>query len=375
MTKTIRQAVSIAPGHNKASLSRGQKAFNTLIRQIEKRRTRLRAWETVTPAFQKQYVDELLPLGRETTDLQAKMVYRLDDAWDHKGLTKAERRTVSELIAGLAGDLIEECDDTQLKVIYNKHSQSDYDSEAAAELEDMKMALEGMLGVELGDDLDMSSPDEVLQRVHARMGEQQAQETAENQAREERRAKRKKSAKQLAEPARLEAEQAELGQSIREVYRKLASALHPDREPDSQERERKTALMQRANQAYGKNDLLKLLELQLELEHIDQNAINDISEDRLKHYNKILKEQLGELDQEILHVEVGFRHAFGIPPFIDVSPGTVLRNLANDIAGLQQSIRDLEADLLVVEDLKQLKGWLKHLKRRQAVLRFDGMPF
>ena len=375
MSKAIRHAVTIAQGHNKASLSRGQKAFNTLIKQIEKRRTRLRAWERVTPAFQKQYVDELLPLERESTDLQVKMVYRLDDAWGQKGLTKTERRTISELIADLAGDLVEACDDAQLKVIYNKHSRSDYDREAAAELEDMKLALEAMLGVELGDDLDMSSPDEVLQRAHARMEEQQAQEAAENQAREARRAKRKKSAKQLAAEARQEAEQAELSQSIREVYRKLASALHPDREPDSQERERKTALMQRANQAYGKNDLLKLLELQLELEHIDQNAINDISEDRLKHYNKILREQLGELDQEILHVEASFRHAYEIPPFIEVSPATVLRNLANDIAGLRQHLRDLEADLLVFDDLKQFKGWLKHLKRRQAAIRFDELPF
>jgi hypothetical protein len=375
MTKAIRQAVSIAPGHNKTSLSRGQKAFNTLIKQIEKRRTRLRAWERVTPTFQKQYVDDLLPLERQSADLQVKMVYRLDGAFDQKGLTKTERRTISELIAQLAGDLIEECDDGQLKVIYNKHSQTDYDSEAAAELEDMKLALEAMLGVELGDDIDMSSPDEVLQRAHARMEEQQAQEAAANQAREERRAKRKKSAKQLAAQAKQEAEQAELSQSIREVYRKLASALHPDREADPQERERKTALMQRANQAYGKNDLLKLLELQLELEHIDQRAINDISEDRLKHYNKILREQLGELDQEILHVEAGFRHAYGIPPFIHVSPETVLHNLANDIAGLRQCIRGLEVDLLVFEDLKQLKGWLKHLKRQQAAIRFDEMPF
>jgi hypothetical protein len=56
---------------------------------------------------------------------------------------------------------------------------------------------------------------------------------------------------------------------------------HPDREPDPHERERKTALMQRANHAYGKNDLLKLLELQLELEHIDQPAyttLDDCSE-------------------------------------------------------------------------------------------------
>jgi hypothetical protein len=375
MTKAIRQAVSIAPGHNKTSLSRGQKAFNTLIKQIEKRRARLRAWESVTPTFQKQYVDELLPLERQSTDLQVKMVYRLDGAFDQKGLTKTERRTISELIAEFAGDLIEESDDAQLKVIYNKHSQSDYDSEAAAELEDMKLVLESMLGVELGDDIDMSSPDEVLQRAHARMQEQQAQEAAANQAREARRAKRKKSAKQLAAQAKQEAEQAELSQSIREVYRKLASALHPDREADPQERERKTALMQRANQAYGKNDLLKLLELQLELEHIDQHAINDISEDRLKHYNKILREQLGELDQEILHVEAGFRHAYGIPPFAHVSPETVLHNLANDIAGLRQGIRGLEVDLLVLEDVKQLKGWLKHLKRQQAAIRFDEMQF
>ena len=40
MTRRIRQAISIAPDHNKPKLSRGQKAFNTLIRQIEKRRER-----------------------------------------------------------------------------------------------------------------------------------------------------------------------------------------------------------------------------------------------------------------------------------------------------------------------------------------------
>ncbi len=375
MTRTNRRSVSIAPRHNKATLSKGQKAFNTLIRQIEKRRNRLVAWEAAGPVFQKKYLDELLPLERASTDLQVKMVSRLDDAGNQKGLTASERRMISELITGLAGELLEERDDPQLKAIYNRLGPSDYDSEAAAELEDMKSVLEAMLGVELGDDLDMNSPDEVLARAHARMQEQQAQEIAENQAREERRANGKNTAKQLAAQARQEAEQAQLSQSIREVYRKLASALHPDRESDPQERERKTALMQRVNQAYAKNNLLQLLELQLELEHIDQSTINDISEDRLKHYNSILMEQLGELDQEIHHVEAGFRQAYGIPPFIDVSPDTVVRNLAGDITELQHSIRDLEKDLLAFEDLRKLKTWLKHLKRQQAALRFDEMPF
>ncbi|AJZ57330.1 hypothetical protein OI25_3002 [Paraburkholderia fungorum] len=94
----------------------------------------------------------------------------------------------------------------------------------------------------------------------------------------------------------------------------------------------------------------------------------------MKHYNKILKEQVGELDHEILHVENGFKHSYGIPPFIEVSPGTIMRNLA-DIFSLQESLHTLEHDLLVFDDIKQLKDWLKMVKRSLATPRFDDMPF
>jgi hypothetical protein len=290
-------------------------------------------------------------------------------------LTKAERRTASDLVAEMASDLAAQRDDAQLKALYNKHSESDFDREAASELEDMKWALEDMLGVELGDDLDMSSPEAVFRRVQAEMEQRQAQDFAESQAQEERRAKRKKTAKQIATEARAQAEQAELSLSIREVYRKLASALHPDRETDPLERDRKTSLMQRVNQAYSNNNLLRLLELQLELEHIDQHAINNISEDRLKHYNTILKEQIGELDQEIMHVEAEFKHRYGIAPFAVVSPGTIMRNLASDIASVRKSVHTLEKDLLAFEDIKQLKLWLKHVQREAAMNAFDDMLF
>lgn len=86
---------------------------------------------------------------------------------------------------------------------------------------------------------------------------------------------------------------------MREVYRKLASALHPGREPDERQREAKTALMQRVNQAYEANDLLVLLELQLQIEQIDASQIANASEQRLKHYNKVLSDQLTELKLEL----------------------------------------------------------------------------
>jgi hypothetical protein len=375
MTRTNLKSVNIAPDHAQPALSKGQKAFNALIKQIEKRRARLNAWEGGVPAFHQKFVGEFAPLEQSLTDLQIRLVHRLDQACDQKGLTKAERRTASDLVAEMASDLAAQRDDAELKALYNKHSESDFDLEAASELEDMKWALEDMLGVELGDDLDMSSPEAVFRRVQAEMEQRQAQDFAESQAQEERRGKRKKTAKQIAREARAQAEQAELSLSIREVYRKLASALHPDRETDPKERDRKTSLMQRVNQAYSNNNLLRLLELQLELEHIDQHAINNISEDRLKHYNTILKEQIGELDQEIMHVEAEFKHRYGIAPFAAVSPGTIMRNLAGDIASVRKSVHTLEKDLLAFEDIKQLKLWLKHVQREAAMNAFDDMLF
>ena len=376
MTKSNVKIVPRATGQQQATLSKGQKVFNNLIKQIEKKRARLGAWERAVAPYQQKYVSEWIPLIEVSTELQTRMVHCLDESYKNKrGLTKTECRLIANLIADLAGDLVAARNDAEMKAIYNQYSRSDYDSDEAANLKEMQFALEGVLGVHLGDDLDLSSPDDLIARAQASIEERQAEFEAEQQAREKRQSKRAKSAKQLAYEARQQGEERQLSQSIREVYRKLASALHPDRETDPQERDRKTALMQRVNQAYDKNNLLQLLELQLELEHIDQFAIDSLSEDRLKYYNKILKDQLGELDDEILYVEGGFRAQFGISPFVEVAPGTIVRDLANDIASLQIEIEDLKRDLLVFDDANAIKAWLKHMRRQKRLNAFDDTYF
>jgi hypothetical protein len=375
MTRNHVKTVSVAAGHDRPALSKGQRAFNALIKQIENRRAWLAAWEIAIPPYQRKYASELVPLVEGAVDLRVQLVQGLDRACDHRGLTKSERRTIAGVIVDLAGELVAARDDAQMKVIYNKHSQSDYDSEEAAGLEGLKSVFEDMLGLELGDDLDLNSPEEILERAREQVRERQEQEDAERQARTERRAKRKKSAKQLAREAQQLADEQQLRQSIREIYRKLASAIHPDRETDPREHARKTTLMQRANQAYEKNNLLQLLELQLELEHIDQSAINNISEHRLKHYNKILKEQLIDLDHEIMRVEDSFRAQFGLDPFDDLSPQTIIRDLAVEIVSARRTIRALKKDLLAIEDIKTLKAWLKALRHRPQLADIGELPF
>lgn len=356
-TRTNRHAVSIAPDHNRVTLSQGQKTFNSLIKQIEKRRTRLRDWETVTPTFQQLYVTEYLPLEQTTVNLQIQMVHCLDRAYARKELTEVERLKLADLIAEMAGPVAEE--DGILKAIYNKYSSSDYNEEAAADMLGMKSMLETVLGVDLGDDVDLTSPHDLLQRAQLHMQQQQAQAVEQNAEQTTTRAKRKKSPRQLAAEALAQKEQAQITLCIREIYRKLASALHPDREHDPQERERKTKLMQSVNEAYNKNDLLQLLELQLELEHIDQYSISHLSEDRLKHYNQILKEQVRELNEQIRHVESAFRYSYRIDPFVTLSPDKPLRMLVADVKEIQANIRELERDLVAFEDIKNVKRWLK----------------
>lgn len=353
----------IAPERNKPSLSKAQKTFNSLIAQIEKKRSRLMAWEEAIPPFQKKYTDELTPLVEAVADLQVEVVHCLDQVSGQDGLTEAERDMISTLIVEMAGTLLAKRADDKLKDVFNKYHPIDYDSQEAARLASLKALFKVMTGVEPRDDACLRSMEDVKHHVQEYMEEKQAREETARLMQAEHDAEQRKSEIQIAEEEEQQVAAQQITRSLREVYRKLASALHPDRETDPQEREYKTALMQRVNQAYENNNLLLLLELQLELEHIDQSHINNLSEERLAHYNTILKEQLEKLGEELIDVEEEFRTRFGFDPFAPLSPDTILRYLASDIGIAQQSIREMKKDLSDLQNIKKARAWLKKKQR------------
>ncbi|WP_141110001.1 hypothetical protein [Burkholderia multivorans] len=65
-----------------------------MIKQIEKRRKGLRAWETVTPLFQQQYANERLPLEQTSSALQIRMVHCVDRVYDQ--LTESSKPQAAE---------------------------------------------------------------------------------------------------------------------------------------------------------------------------------------------------------------------------------------------------------------------------------------
>lgn len=351
--------VHIIEKNDQAGLSKSQKLFNKLIKKIDEERKLLVAWQTTIPLYQQKYASKFDPQVQTFNVLRAELVRLFDHAYTKKGFSKNEKEKLQDILCAIAFELIIENDVEDLKQIYNKHSESTFDAEYEEEKNAMKAAMEGILGVEFGDEFDLRSPEKTMAHVDEKMRGKFAQYEQLEQARLKQRGKRKKSAKMLAKEAKQQEETQNISQSIREIYRKLASALHPDREQDPVERNRKTALMQRVNIAYNAKDLLRLLELQLEVEQIDQATINNMTEERLKYYNKILTEQSAELQQEVSTVRVSFSFRFNIPLGFLSSPMMALRSLELEIKKMQQKITQLREDLDAFQDIKNIKNYLR----------------
>ncbi|TWO70795.1 hypothetical protein FN976_14725 [Caenimonas sedimenti] len=155
----------------------------------------------------------------------------------------------------------------------------------------------------------------------------------------------------------------EASQSLRDVYRKLASALHPDREPDLQERERKTVLMQHANQAYAANNLLALLEMQLQAEQIDMERLASLDQRRLAHYITVLQEQLAELQQETRKLETWFRAAMGASPGSGMPARKADRMITAEAQRLRGDLELLAQQTKLLRDPEETKEWLRALRQ------------
>ena len=332
------------------TLSKGQKLFKKMIGQIEKRREELKQWQDVAPKYQQVRQEKMQPIIESMDLLKIAMVKLLDSSYTQKIFTKKDRAKLDEIILELATSLLTREKNPEIQEIFDRHSEIDYAEQELFEQEMAKEMLADMFGVEVEGDVDLRNPQAMLEKMMREMAEMEEQEAAKP---------RKKTAKQIAKEEQQAQAEKEVSQSLRDVYRKLVAALHPDREQDLAERARKTELMQRVNVAYDNRDLLQLLQLQLELEQIDQDSIAAMSDERLKHYNQVLKEQLQDLEMELHQIEFAFRLKFDLSPDSELYPPILIPQLEQFIARLQITEQTLQQDLHDFTDAKKIKAWLK----------------
>jgi hypothetical protein len=135
---------------------------------------------------------------------------------------------------------------------------------------------------------------------------------------------------------------------LREIFRSLARALHPDQARTEAERSRRTEVMKEITRAYGRGDLARLLELEGEWQatrapapdaseaHVDSLARCQ----ELERTNRELLKQVRQLTSELKDTKEGSRRA--IP-----------RSLARTAATAARELEQLEALCELVREFKR----------------------
>lgn len=365
MSKSLVQALASRP----ASRNKGQAKFDRLIREIEQLREQLQQWQQFDGHFRARIVSELEPERQRWCERRRDMVFLIDELLTTppvgRQLGRVQRAKLADLLTDLASAVLGETpDDAALGALFDRYSDVSRQELDDATLDMTRQMLAG-LGVDVAaDEVTSLGLEDLL--AHASediFGRIEAEEMRQNEAAEVSQTQRQASGDRRTAAAQARKEQAEreVSQSIREVYRKLASSLHPDREPDAQERTRKTALMQRVNQAYEARDLLTLLSLQIEMEQISAYDLAAVSGKRIDHYNEVLTEQRNQLRDELASIAM---HFSSLRPDLMLradmmTPQLVDSILTADIKQLRRQITELEVDLERFRDRKYLGDWLK----------------
>jgi len=125
---------------------------------------------------------------------------------------------------------------------------------------------------------------------------------------ESKRERKKTKAQLKSEEKRLEKEKNEqkiITDSIKSVYVKLAKALHPDLEQNEEIRLIKTTLMQQITEAYANKDFYTLLKIAVNNEYINlqESHLDELSEESIKVYLKIIKNQNLELREKLRNLK------------------------------------------------------------------------
>jgi hypothetical protein len=329
-----------------------QERFKYLLGQIEQARKAQAKLEADIQAFRRRQSEQLSPLRATLRTILRDTVFVIDRSLGQQKWPRLDRSALEEILIGTAQMLLEANEgDAEIKAAFDRHNPKTFDERKREELERLKLEAENMMGVDLSDDETIQSEDDLAQRMYEHM----AKEKQQQEERKESRSGHSKSAAQQ----RIEASAQAAKKSLREMYRKLASAVHPDREPDAQRRAEKNELMQTINRAYATNDLLTLLEAQMRLEQIDPDHIAKLSGERLSQFNKLLATQLVAARKAIEEIESGFRMDFGLEGETNFSQAKLTRIIRESARGIRQEIERQKQFLEVLRSTSATKRWLK----------------
>ncbi len=359
--KTHSNSLVISELQESQSLSPAQRKFNLALEKIEKQKAALAEWQQTDDLCKQSIAYKFLPLRQELINEQIQQAIFFDDCLTRYKFTKIQKEKLTYLICNLCNELVEQTDDPALLALYQRYIADDEDNLLSEEEEiEMKAAMRDSFrkefGVELDENVDVNDPEALMRLIFEQQFKQQHEKNPPQ--------KRKKTAKQEAKEAKEREEAQTAQQSIQNIYRQLVKTLHPDRETDSEEKERKTILMQAITVAYEEKNLVKLLELQLQETQIS-HQLHQLSDDKIKPFIKLLEQQLQQLKKETTDIENHYKMMLNMTFFDRITPKRLHALIKEDIRLLDMQLKQIKSNNHGFKiDINYLKAWLKNLDRQ-----------
>ena len=359
-------ALMVQPG-DQAPLTPAQQRFNALLARIEQlsgQIERLQAWSDRHRYAHIQALRESVQLAQAHRKSLLLFVHeRLQTA----DFTERQQRMARGLLRGLI-DQLTASSDPQVQALAELYVSDEDTQEAAQEQAEAAQRLRERIEEALGQPIEKAgqyqTPEEMMQ---AGMRQWQRQQEADEQRKAAKRAakkahkqaQKKSAAAEKGEVPPAVLREADAKSAIRTVFRQLASALHPDREPDEQERLRKTRLMSEVNAAYEKNELSTLLRLQIQVTQVNPQNATRMADAQLIAMASLLKEQVAALEDDLDALQSRLSRELCVPVRADVDEAEMTQALQRIQADQRQNADSLAADLRRIQNDAELKRWLK----------------
>ncbi len=292
----------------KETLSKEQKQFNRLTKQIENLEKKIAEDKQKFESLLTMYHGEVDPLNIEIANGKMDIAFAVDEVAEKFKFTNRQLDDIGEIIVGTFDSAFRFVEpNEQQEMLYDKWSPRSYKDCIKDQFEQSKDMFSGMMRDMFGVDMDFdfgdfdpttASEEEAFKFTEKLKQEMEEKVNGHFEQETEQEKERPKSKRQMEKETAEKAKEAQELRSIRSVYITLAKVLHPDTESDDALRAEKEEVMKQVTKAYDEKDLSTLLKLEMEWVHRTAAHLNDLSADQLKTYIEALKKQVAELKEE-----------------------------------------------------------------------------
>lgn len=293
----------VIKNHKQQTLNKQQQAFNRLVKKIEKLRVVLQNTSAAMDEKLNYYGKHIHPLEQELTLMRKEAVKLLFHFYTNKGLlTNPQKKILKQFLSMQLNEIFSldtNKPDAELEQIFKKVNGVSLEDVATQEFEIMKVEMEEMFQ-DIGFDIDLEDLNKNMtqEEMMAKLKNLEEEFGKQQDDRNFQKSSHKKTAKQLEREEKERQIEEARNKNIKNIYKQLAKALHPDLEQDEEIKMQKELLMKRLTVAYNNNDLHTILSLEMEWIHEEEHNIAELTNEKLSIYNQVLKGQVQELEEQ-----------------------------------------------------------------------------